>query len=39
MIFTVLRLLAVALLACTASNCKLPTCPDCGDCVKFCDCR
>lgn len=37
--FTLLTLLARLVLACSASGCKLPTCPDCGDCVKFCDCR
>ena len=26
-------------LSCSSSNCSLPTCPDCGECVRFCDCR
>lgn len=26
-------------LGCSAGNCKLGTCPDCGECVMFCNCE
>jgi hypothetical protein len=25
-------------LSCSAKNCNLGTCPDCGECVRFCNC-
>jgi hypothetical protein len=25
-------------LQCTAGNCNKKTCPDCGECVVFCNC-